>query len=65
MSGDRPFDGAFDAKTGLVMTDASNMAFVLLVDYDGTCDMKAGDGISRQQAATWLRQAADSLDPAS
>lgn len=48
-----------------VITDTSQMAFTLVIGFDGACDMRAGDGVSKQQAAAWLRMVANSLDPGS
>lgn len=47
---------------GLVLTDTRQMAFTLVIGFDGACDMQAGDGVSKEQAAEWLRKVADSLD---
>ena len=60
---DPRFLGGADESSGLVMTDVSKMAFVFTVDYNGVADMKAGDNISHEQAASWLREIADQLDP--
>ena len=59
---DKPDPRFLGGAEGLVMTNMSDMAFALTIDYDGIVDMHAGDGISKQQAAKMLRQVADSLD---
>jgi hypothetical protein len=61
---DRPtHDPRFLGGESFVLTDTSKMAFTFVIDYEGVADMQAGDGISKAQAALWLRAAADSLDP--
>lgn len=49
-------------QKGMVVTNANDKAFVLVVGWDGAVDMQAN--VDKPQMATILRQIADQLAPA-
>lgn len=54
-------DPRFAAGDDAVLVDTSNVAFAIVLHWDGACDMRAQ--IEKPEMARHLRYIADQLDP--
>ncbi len=57
-----PDDSTFPPRGEIGVIDMAQMGLLVHVDRRGVADIQPGDGISKAQAALWLREIAKTLE---